>query len=99
MNTRATADAHEIWNTAYTDGMKKYASGNTEHQTRLWTAGLSWYAKSLRDELIDGMAYAHHLSAHINLILAVAKDLETGKITPKYAAMRLRQITTGKPKK
>ena len=90
-------DSHAILTSAYMDGRTKYESGHQEHKSKFWTAGLAWYASNLRDEILDGVAYVHHLTLRIGTLLEIAEMLEKKKITSKQGAKMIREIVSAKP--
>lgn len=65
-------DSQTIWGTAYLAGLEKYSRGQLEHRTAFQTAGASWYAKQLREEALDSVAYLHHLVERLQSIRSLA---------------------------
>jgi hypothetical protein len=90
-------DGKSIWKAAYSDGLKKYRAGHNEHKSKFWTAGLMWYAKNLRAELLDGVSYAHHINSRLLAMLEVANLLERKKISTKEGVALIRDLVNATP--
>lgn len=93
-------DSQEIWGEAYLAGRSKYESGAREHNTAFPTAGASWYADQLRDEVIDSVAYTHHLRSRLLSIRSLAKMMrEDDAMTLGMAATILEYLAGDRPPK
>lgn len=93
-------DADEIWGEAYLRGKIKYQSGQAEHRSSFWSAGASWYAGELSDEMLDSVAYLHHLRTRLASIRSLAKLMkEDDAMTLSMAATILDNLVGDHPPK
>ena len=92
-------DGHSIWSRAYADGTEKYEHGHDEHKSKFWTAGAIWYAKNMRSEALDGVAYSHHLISRLKKIIDVAAKLESGDIDGKRGGSQIIALLDAVPAK
>lgn len=90
-------DAGSIWDTAHADGKKRYHTGRQSHGTDLWTAGASWYCGQGREEILDGVAYMHHLGARIDSIREVANAMADGELSRATGATLILNLVNGAP--
>jgi hypothetical protein len=98
MKPTAETDSSTIWNEASSDGVKRYFAGRQSHGTDLWTAGASWYCDQTREELLDGLAYMHHLRDRIRSVTEVAKRMADGEISRSTGATMILGLLQGSPK-
>lgn len=66
-------DSEEIWGEAYLAGRAKYEVGQREHGGGFWTGGAAWYADNLHEEMLDSVAYVHHLRRRLESIRSLAR--------------------------
>jgi len=86
-------DSEEIWGDAYLSGRAKYKIGQEEHGGGFWTGGASWYAESLREEVLDSVAYLHHLRRRLASIRSLARLMrEDDAMTLPMAATILEHL-------
>ena len=93
-------DAEEIWREAYQYGKGKYEAGQKEHRSAFWSAGAAWYAKELHCEVIDSIAYLHHLRTRLESIKSLARMMrEDDDMTLSMAATILEHLAGEHPPK
>ena len=91
-------DCKHIWGQAYLAGCSKYDAGQKEHRTAFQTAGASWYADQIRDEVLDSVAYTHHLRDRLASIRSLASMMkEDDSMTIGMAATILEYLAGDHP--
>lgn len=87
----------DIVDAARDDIAKKYAAGQAEHGTALWTAGLGWYARAAREEALDLIAYTHCIFEVLTRIEVVIGSVKIGSITETQALDKIEKMICRTP--
>lgn len=82
----AKIDANNIFEEFSYKGIKKYEEGVKNHGGGLWRAGATWYANELLQELIDSVAYLHHLRQRLRAINCICDLMRAKEIEMSEAA-------------